>query len=262
MNAKAFCYRFEGRKGIVERWVEMRITWKSAFCPRKPLNPKLIHVQKRPPRRLEGVHGPWFAQGVSGSSIVPTWGLYFNTFQQLAFRWGEWKIKFVSPVLGIDGKNPKSRAVASWLQIQLWTGTCFIHGPNSKNHCGPDLGRSKWVVPNTGDWDTLINCRFQEKMLIKQTLYFGVPYLFWERPESCDFHNCVQSPFHLLQRSGSGTRSWPKGAGNMSDWAVSCVCFPFTFFSHISTSKSINWIPGLVSRLHACGTMLPDKIAW
>ena len=71
--------------------------------------------------------------------------------------------------------------------------------------------------------------------------------LFWERPESCDFHNCVQSPFHLLQRSGSGTRSWPKGAGNMFDWAVSCVCFPFTFFLHISTSKSINWIPGLVS---------------
>ena len=81
------------------------------ICPRKPLNPKLIHVQKRPPRRLEGVHGPWFAQGVSWSSIVPTWGLYFNTFQQLALRWGEWKIKFVSPVLGIDGKNPKSRTV-------------------------------------------------------------------------------------------------------------------------------------------------------
>ena len=111
MNAKAFCYRFEGRKGIVERWVEMRITWKSAFCPRKPLNPKLIHVQKRPPRRLEGVHGPWFAQGVSWSSLLSTWGLYFNTFQQLAFRWGEWKIKFVSPVLGIDGKNPESRTV-------------------------------------------------------------------------------------------------------------------------------------------------------
>ena len=110
MNAKAFCYRFEGRKGIVERWVEMRITWKSAFCPRKPLNPKLIHVQKRPPRRLEGVHRPWFGKGVSWS-ILSTWGLYFNTFQQLAFRWGEWKIKFVSPVLGIDGKNPESRAV-------------------------------------------------------------------------------------------------------------------------------------------------------
>ena len=30
------------------------------FAQGKPLNPKLIHVQKRPPRRLEGVHRPWF----------------------------------------------------------------------------------------------------------------------------------------------------------------------------------------------------------
>ena len=107
MNAKAFRYSFEGQKGMVERWVEMRI----CVCPRKPLNPKLIHVQKRRRRHLEGVHRPRFARGVSWSSILSTWVLYFNTFQQLAFRWGEWTIKCVSPVVGIDGKNPKSRAV-------------------------------------------------------------------------------------------------------------------------------------------------------
>ena len=55
--------------------------------------------------RVSTVHGL-----VKGFPDHPTWGLYF-TFQQLAFRWGEWKIKFVSPVLGIDGKNPKSRTV-------------------------------------------------------------------------------------------------------------------------------------------------------
>ena len=88
-------------------------------CPRKPLNPKLIHVQKRRRRHLEGVHRPRFAQGVSWSSILSTWVLYFDAFQQLAFRWGEWKIKCVSPVVGIDGKNPKSRAVPGG-----FTSTC------------------------------------------------------------------------------------------------------------------------------------------
>ena len=248
MNAKAFCYRFEGRKGIVERWVEMRITWKSAFCPRKPLNPKLIHVQKRPPRRLEGVHGPWFAQGVSWSSIVPTWGLYFNTFQQLALRWGEWKIKFVSPVLGIDGKNPKSRTVPPGFRSSCGQEPASSMGQTAKITAVLTLEDQSGLFQTQDTGTRQLNCRFQEKMLIKQTLYIFWSALFWERPESCDFHSCVQSPFHLLQRSGSGTRSWPKGTGNMSDWAGSCAYFLFTFFFlHISTSKSINWIPGLVS---------------
>ena len=39
------------------------------------------------------------------------------------------------------------------------------------------------------------------------------------------------------------------------------VFVSFLLFLHISTSKSINWIPGLVSRLHAYGTMPPQKIA-
>ena len=78
-----------------------------------------------------------------------------------------------------------------------------------------------------------------------------------------NFHSCVQSHFYLLQRSGSGTRNWPKGAGNMSDWAVSFVCFlSFLFLKHISASKNSNWIPGLVSRLHDSHVWSQVELLW
>ena len=152
MNAKAFRYSFEGQKGMVERWVEMRI----CVCPRKPLNPKLIHVQKRRRRHLEGVHRPRFARGVSWSSILSTWALYFDTFQQLAFRWGEWKIKCVSPVVGIDGKNPKSRAVPGG-----FTSTC---GQESASSMGQT---TKATALTLEDQSGLFQTLGSLKMLIK-----------------------------------------------------------------------------------------------
>ena len=230
MNAKAFRYSFEGQKGMVERWVEMRI----CVCPRKPLNPKLIHVQKRRRRHLEGVHRPRFARGVSWSSILSTWALYFDTFQQLAFRWGEWKIKCVSPVVGIDGKNPKSRAVPGG-----FTSTC---GQESASSMGQTTKATEALT-------------LEDQSGLFQ--HWGV------RKCWSNFHSCVQSPFHLLQRSGSGTRNWPKGAGNMSDWAVSFVCFlSFLFLKHISTSKNSNWIPGLVSRLNDSHVWSQVELLW
>ena len=48
--------------GIVRRGA----TWASCICPRKQLNPKLIQIQKRPPRRAECVRRPRFAR-------VPSW---------------------------------------------------------------------------------------------------------------------------------------------------------------------------------------------
>ena len=213
MNAKAFCYRFEGRKGIVERWVEMRITWKSAFCPRKPLNPKLIHVQKRPPRRLEGVHGPWFAQGVSWSSLLSTWGLYFNTFQQLAFRWGEWKIKFVSPVLGIDGKNPKSRAVPPGFRSTCGQEPASSMGQTAK------ITAALTLEDQSGLFQTL-NCRFQEKMLIKQTWYFERGLL----PQLCAV-TFSPAPAKRFRNQKLAQRRWKHV------WLSCILClFPFYFF--------------------------------
>ena len=238
-------------KWIQRRFWEFRKTllkggskWESLgnpHLPRKQFNPKPIQVQKQPPRHLEGVHRPCFAlEMVSWSSVFyqdeVCISIRFNSLHsgQVSERLN----KFVSPVLGVDGRNFKSRAVP--LASDLWTGTCSIHGPNSKNPCGPDLGRcGLFETRGTGTRQIAVS----KRKCWSNILFWSA--LFSERPESCDVHSCVQTPFHLLQRSGSGTRSCPKGVGNLSDWVVSCACFLFISFLHISTSKSINWIPGL-----------------
>lgn len=75
----------------------------------------------------------------------------------------------MSPVLGIDGKNPKSRAVPPGFR-----STCGQE-PASSTDQTAKITAALTLEDQIGLFQTL-SCRFQEKMLIKQTLYIGVPY--------------------------------------------------------------------------------------
>ena len=119
MNAKAFCYSFEGQKGMVERWVEMRIAWKSAFAQGN-------HSIRSWFTSRSGDEGTWRVSTVHGLlGEFPDHQFYqreFSTstrFNSLHSGEVSERYKCVSPVVGIDGKNPKSRAVPGG-----FTSTC------------------------------------------------------------------------------------------------------------------------------------------
>ena len=132
----------------------------------------------------------------------------------------------ISPVLSVDGRNPE---VARWLLVS----DPPVDRKLLQQLTSEDQSGFVKFCPNIVDRDTLKG-RFQQKMLIQYDI-------------SGD--SCMQSPFQFLSLSRSGTRNWPNCGGDMFDGAVMCL-FSFCSILQISTSKSIIWIFGLVTRSH------------